>query len=137
MVIASRALLLPAVLLLPLAAACTFPDVDYAGSGGNATTSTAGGTAGSDGGGDAPVDGPCQLSQKCDSDADACSKKAQGEQKACVNKCKPPNEAACEMSCDAALAADLDTCVTQCVTCGESEGCAMQQSACAAIVAQQ
>lgn len=123
--------------LLPLAAAClgacTFPTVDYSSAGaGGSSSSAATGNGGAAGGGGAPA---CSVPSKCSNELWSCAKQAQGNAKACENKCKPPMEAACKAGCGAALTGDLAACTGDCVTCSTAEGCPMQQAACAALAA--
>lgn len=127
-----RALLL--LLASACLGACTFPTVDYssAGAGGSSSSAGTGGSGAAAGAGGTPA---CSVPSKCSNEVWSCAKQARGNAKACENKCKPPMEAACKMSCATTLTMDLATCTGACVTCSTTEGCPMQQAACAALAA--
>lgn len=93
----------PAVGLVVLLSACTFPDVDYADGG----VSASGGSAGS---------GPCPASPSCANDAKSCADLADKKDNACTHQCKPTMPD-CVAQCDAELATALGVCSASCVSC--------------------
>jgi hypothetical protein len=96
-------------------AACTFPDVEYAGAGGAAGASSATGD-------------PCSQLEGCTAAATSCANVAMEMHDACVQRCK--NDPMCVAGCDQELNDAREGCATTCEHCGA--GCSTEAPACQA-----
>jgi hypothetical protein len=123
-----------ALLAAAWAGACTFPSVDYSPTGAGGSSSS---TGGADGGVDAPDTNPpgCELPKDCSQGALSCVETAHDDEGKCTKKCKNAgDEDSCKKACASAFSDELGSCAADCVSCSGAEGCAMQDSACAALV---
>jgi hypothetical protein len=99
------------LLLLTILAGCTFPSPDIAE--------------------------PCAAPASCETNAKACGHDAQVER----DKCEAKPQSVCAMNpeeceCERIYGEDFDFCVTQCIACGEGEGCGDATDSCKAFVTQ-